>query len=67
MALCMILKVSSSLVFLFLFCDLGVELCTQDFVKFVWRRLFQDIFFKMAGSTLAPAAASEDVRLFTVL
>ena len=47
------------------FCDLGIELCTQDLVKFVRRRLFQDIFFKMAGSTLAPT--SEDVRLFTVL
>ena len=47
------------------FCDLGVELCTRDLVKFVRRSLFQDIFIKMAGSTLPPA--SEDVRLFTVL
>ena len=47
------------------FCDLGVELYTQDRVKFLWRRLFQDIFFKMAGSGLAPA--SEDVHSFTVL
>ena len=43
-------------------CDFGVELHTQDLVKFLQRRLFQDIF-KMAG--LAPA--SEDVRSFTVL
>ena len=47
------------------FCDLRVELYTQDLVKFLRRRLFQDIFFKMAGSGLAPA--SEDVRSFTVL
>ena len=47
------------------FCDLGVELCTQDLVKFVRRSLSQDIFFKMAESTLAPAL--KDVRLFTVL
>ena len=47
------------------FCDLGVELNTQNLVKFVRRRLFQDIFFKMAGSRLAPAL--EDVRSFTVL
>ena len=47
------------------FCDLGVELYTQDLVKFLRCRLFQDIFFKMAGSGLAPA--SEDVCLFTVL
>ena len=46
------------------FCDLGVELYTQDLVKFLLRCLFQDIFFKMAGSGLAPA--SEDVRSFTV-
>ena len=33
------------------FCDLEVELYTQDLVKFLRRRLFQDIiFFKMAGS-----------------
>ena len=43
-------------------CDFGVELHSQDLVKFLQRRLFQDIF-KMAG--LAPA--SEDVRSFTVL
>ena len=47
------------------FCDLGVELHTQDLVKFLRRCLFQDIFFKMAGSGLAPAL--EDVRSFTVL
>ena len=46
------------------FCDLGVELYSQDLVKFLRRRLFQDIFFKMAGSGLAQA--SEDVRSFTV-
>ena len=47
------------------FCDLSVELYTQDLVKFLRRRLFQGIFFKMAGSGLAPA--SEDVHSFTVL
>ena len=47
------------------FSDLGVELCTQDLVNFVRRRLFQDLFCKMAGST--PAPASGGVRLFTVL
>ena len=48
------------------FCDLDVELSyIPDLVKFLPRRLFQDIFFKMAGSGLAPA--SEDVRSFTVL
>ena len=47
------------------FCDLGVELYIPDLAKFLPRRLFQDIFFKMAGSGLAPA--SEDVRSFTVL
>ena len=41
-------------------CDLGVELYTQDLVKLLRRRLFQDIFFQMAGSGLAPA--SEDVH-----
>ena len=46
------------------FCDLGVELYAPDLVKFLRCRLFQDIFFKMAGSGLAPA--SEDVRSFTV-
>ena len=44
------------------FCDFGVELYTQDLVKFLRRRLFQDIF-KMAG--LAPT--SEDVPSLTVL
>ena len=49
----------------------SMALCTSlrdsipDLVKFLPRRLFQDIFFKMAGSGLAPA--SEDVRSFTVL
>ena len=47
------------------FCDLGVELYTQDLVKFLQCCLFQDIFFKMAGSGLA--TASKDVRSFTVL
>ena len=28
------------------YCDLGVELCTQDLVKFVRSRLYQDIFFQ---------------------
>ena len=32
------------------FCDLSVELYTLHLVKFLRRRLFQDIFFKMAGS-----------------
>ena len=40
----------------------SLELYTQNLVKFLRRRLFQDIF-KMAG--LAPT--SEDVRSFTVL
>ena len=47
------------------FCNLGVELYTQDPVKFLRRRLSQYIFFKVAGSGLAPA--SGDVRSFTVL
>ena len=47
------------------FCDLRVELYTQDLVRFLRRRLFKDIFFKMAGS--GQALASEDVRSFTVL
>ena len=47
------------------FCDLGVELYIPDLVKFLPRRLLQDIFFKMAGSGLAPA--SEDVRSLTAL
>ena len=48
------------------FCDLSVELYTQDRVKFLRCCLFQEyIFFKMAGSGLAPAL--EDVRSFTVL
>ena len=64
MALCTSLRDSSPLVSVSL-CDLSVELYTQDLVKFLRRRLFQDIFFKMAGSGLAPA--SEDVRSFTVL
>ena len=42
-----------------------MELHTPDPAKFLRRRLFQDIFFKMAGSGLAPA--SEDVRSFTIL
>ena len=37
------------------FCDLGIELYTEDLVKFLRRRLFLDIFFKMAGSGQAPA------------
>ena len=49
------------------FCDLGVELYIPDLVKFLPRRLSQDIFFKMAGSGLHVAPASEDVRSFTVL
>ena len=66
MALCTSLRDSSPLVVLVSvsFCDLKVELYTQDLVKFLRRRLFQDILFKMAGSGLAPA--SEDVRPFTV-
>ena len=59
-AFCIILRDSSSLVSPS-FCDFGVELYTQDLVKFLRRRLFQDIF-KMAG--LAPAL--DDVRSFTV-
>ena len=48
MALCMILQDSSSLVSVY-FCDLGIELYTQDLVKFLQHCLFQDIFFKMVG------------------
>ena len=49
------------------FCDLGVELYTQDLAKFLRCRLFPDTvyIFRMAGLGLAPA--SEDVRSFTVL
>ena len=43
------------------FCELDVE--PQDLVKFLRRRLFQGVIFKMAG--LAPA--SEHARSFTVL
>ena len=59
MALCTSLRDSRRLVSVS-FCDLSVT-------TFLRRRLFQDIdiFFKMAGSGLAPA--SEDVRSFTVL
>ena len=64
MALCTSLRHSSPLVSVS-FCGLTVKLYTQDLFKFLRRRLFQDIFFKMAGSGLAPA--SEDVRSFTVL
>ena len=64
MALCTSLRDSSPLVSVS-FCDSSVELYTQDLAKFLRRRLFQDIFFKMAGLGLAPA--SEDVRSFTVL
>ena len=31
------------------FCDLGVELYTQDLVKFLRCRLFQDIYFQDGG------------------
>ena len=31
-------------------CDLGIELYTQDLVKFLRHRLFQDIFFKISTS-----------------
>ena len=64
MALCTSLR-DSSLSVSVSFCDPSVELYTQDLVKFLRHRLFQDIFFKMAGSGLVPA--SEDVRSFTVL
>ena len=57
MALCT--RRSSSLLESVSFCDLSLELCTQDLAKFLWRCLFQDIFFKMAGLGLAPA--SEDI------
>ena len=59
MALCVSISV--------FFVDLGVELYSQDLVKFLRRRLFQDIFFKLAGSGLALASGPEDVRSFTVL
>ena len=64
MALCTSLRDSSPLVSVS-FCDLSVELYTEDLVKFLRCRLLPDIFFKMAGSGLAPA--SEDVRSFAVL
>ena len=64
MVLCTSLRDSSPLVSVS-FCDLSVELYTLDLFKFLRRRLFQYIFFKMAGSGLAPA--SEDVRSSTVL
>ena len=64
MALCTSLRHSSPLVSVS-FWDLSVELYIQDLFKFFRRRLFQNIFFKMAGSGLAPA--SEDVHSFTVL
>ena len=64
MALCTSLRDSTPLVSVS-FCDLGLELYTQDFVKFLQCRLFQDIFFKMAGS--GQALASDDLRSFTVL
>ena len=57
MALCVSISVS--------FCDLGVELYTKDLVKFLRSLSFQDIFFKMALSGLAPT--SGDVRSFTAL
>ena len=63
MALCIILQDSSSLVSVY-FCDLGIELYTQDLVKFLQHCLFQDIFFKMVGLGVAPAL--EDVHSFTV-
>ena len=31
------------------FCDLGVELYTQDLVKFLRRCLFQDVYFQYGG------------------
>ena len=43
MALCTSLRDSSPLVSVS-FCDFSVELYTRDLVKFLWRRLFQDIF-----------------------
>ena len=64
MALCTSLRDSSPLVSVS-FCDLSAELYTEDLVKFLRRRMLPDIFFKMAGSGLAPA--SEDVRSFAVL
>ena len=63
-ALCASLRDSNRLVSVS-FCDLSVDLYSQDLVKFLRRRLFQDIFFKLARLGLAPA--SEDVCSFTVL
>ena len=61
-ALCMIFKGFQVVIILVSFCDLGIEFYTQEFIKFLWCHLFQDIF-KMAG--LAPAL--EDVHsLFCV-
>ena len=65
MALCTSLRDSSPLVSLFLFFNLSVELYSQDLVKYLRGRFFREIFYKMAGSGLAPV--SEDVRSFTVL
>ena len=59
MALCTSLRDSSPLVSVS-FYDLSVELYTQDLVKFLRRRLFQDIFFKMAGSGLALACVADE-------
>ena len=53
------------------FCDFGVERYTQDLVKFLRRRLFQDlvfkIYFKMAGSGLAClwSGSKDYICLFT--
>ena len=59
----MILRDSGSLSSPFQFCDLGVELYTQDIVKFLRRHLFQDIF-KMAE--LAPAHCFVEQGVFVI-
>ena len=66
-AVCMILRDSSTLVSLFLFCTLGVELYTQDFVKFLRRFLFQDAFFKIYFQDGGIGTSFGGLRSFTVL
>ena len=61
----MILRDSSSLVSLFLFVTSAWNFIFRTLSSSCGAVCFQDIFFKMAGSELAPA--TEDVRSFTVL
>ena len=61
----MILRDSSSLVSLLLFVTSAWNFIIRTLSSSCGAVCFQDIFFKMAGSGLAPA--TEDVRSFTVL